>query len=66
MGSIRNLYKKLKGEEGQTLDMDFGDKPSTQKINYLDMYKGVHAVMIYSNRFDEIKILAHDTWEEQI
>ena len=32
------LYNTLKGEEGQTLDMDFGDNPSLLKINYLGMY----------------------------
>ena len=49
----KKLYKNLKGEEGQTLDMDFGDNPNLLKTNYLDMYEGVHADMVYSNRFDE-------------
>ena len=48
-------HKKLynKGEEGQMLDMDFVDNPNMLKIIYLDMYEGVHADMVYSNRFDE-------------
>ena len=59
----KRLYNKLKGEEGQTLDIDFGDNPDMLKTNYLDMYEGVHADMVYSNRFDENS--AQYTWEEQ-
>ena len=49
----KKLYNKLKGEEGQTLGMDFGDNPNLLKTNYLDMYEGVHADIVCSNRFDE-------------
>ena len=35
------------------LDMDFDDNPDIQKTNYLDMYEGVHANVVYSTRFDE-------------
>ena len=43
----------MKGEENETLDIDFAINPKTLKSNYLDMYEGVYAVMIYTNRFDE-------------
>ena len=43
----------MKGEESETLDIDFGINPETFKTNYLDLYKDVHAEMIYTNRFDE-------------
>ena len=49
----KKLYNKLKREEGQTLDMDFGDNPNMLKTNYLDMYEEVQADMVYSNRFDD-------------
>ena len=49
----RKLSNTLKGDEGKMLDMDFGDNPNLLKTNYLDMYEGVHADMVYSNRFDE-------------
>ena len=49
----KKLYNKLKGKEGQMLDIDFGDNPNMLKTNYLDMYEGVHADMVYSNRFDK-------------
>ena len=49
----KELYCKLKEEESETLDMDFGVNPETLKSNYLDMYEGLHTEMIYTNRFDE-------------
>ena len=47
------LYNSLKREERQMLDMDFGDNPDLLKTNYLDMYEGVHADVVYSTRFDQ-------------
>ena len=35
------------------LDIDFGSNPETMRPNYLDMYEGVHADVVYTNRFDE-------------
>ena len=35
------------------LDVDFGINSETMKSNYLDMYEGVHADMVYTYRFDE-------------
>ena len=49
----KELYCKLKGEEGNTLDIDFGVNPETLKTNYLDLYEDVYAEMVYTNRFDE-------------
>ena len=49
----KKLHNSLKGEEKQMLDMDFGDNPDLLETNYLDMYEGVHAGVIYSTRFDE-------------
>ena len=49
----KELYCKLKGEKSNMLEVDFGINPETLKSNYLDMYEGVHAEMMYTNRFDE-------------
>ena len=49
----KELYYKLKGEKSHTLDVDFGTNPETMRSNYLDMYEGAHADMVYTNRFDE-------------
>ena len=49
----KRLYLNLKGEENQTIDVDFCSNPETLRSNYLDMYEGVHADIIYTNRFDK-------------
>ena len=49
----KKLYHSLKGEESQMLDIDLCTNPETVRSNYLDMYEGVHADVIYTNRFDE-------------
>ena len=49
----KELYFKLKGEERETLDIDFRIYPDILKSKYLDVYKGVHAEMVYANKFNE-------------
>ena len=43
----------MKGEESETLDMDFVINCESLKSNYLDMYEGIYAKMMYANRFEE-------------
>ena len=49
----KELYFTLKGEERETLDIDFGVYPDILKSKYLDMYEGVYAEMEYASKFDE-------------
>ena len=49
----KELYFKLKGEERETLDIDFGIYPDILKSKYLDVYKGVYVEMVYANKFNE-------------
>ena len=49
----RDLYLKLKEEEQETLDIDFGLYPDVTKTRYLDVYEGVYAEMVYANKFNE-------------
>ena len=49
----KDLYLKLKGEERETLDIDFGIYLDILKSKYLDMYEGVYAEMVYTNKFNE-------------
>ena len=49
----RDLYLKLKEEEQETLDIDFGLYPDVTKSRYLDVYEGVYAEMVYANKFNE-------------
>ena len=49
----KELYFKLKEEERETLDIDFGMYPDIVKSKYLDVYEGVYAEMVYANKFNE-------------
>ena len=49
----KELYFKPKGEERETLDIDFGIYPDILKSKYLDMYEGAYAEMVYANKFNE-------------
>ena len=49
----KELYFKLKEEERETLDSDFGMYPDILKSKYLDVYEGVYAEMVYANKFNE-------------
>ena len=47
------LYLKLREEERETLDVDFGLYPEVLKLKYLDVYEGVYVEMVYANKFNE-------------
>ena len=49
----RGLYFKLKEEERETLDIDFGMHPDILRSKYLDTYEGVYTEMVYANKFNE-------------
>ena len=49
----KDLYWELKGKEILMVDVDFGNRPEKLKSEYLDIYEGVYAEIISTNRFDE-------------
>ena len=49
----KELYLKLREEERETLDVDFGLYPDVIKSRYLDVYECVYAEMVYANKFNE-------------
>ena len=49
----KELYLKLREEERETLDVDFGLYLDILKSKYLDIYEGVYAEMVYANKFNE-------------
>ena len=49
----KELYFKLKGEERETMDIDFRIYPDILKSKYLEIYEGVYAEMVYANKFNE-------------
>ena len=49
----KNLYLKLKEEERETLDIDFGLYPDVTKARYLDIYEDIYAEIVYANKFNK-------------
>ena len=49
----RDLYKMLNNEQTIRTNLNFGKNPEKLKADYLDMYKGVYAEVISTDRFDE-------------
>ena len=49
----RDLYKELQEKELFSADVKFGRSPEKLKAEYLDVYEGVYAKVISTDRFDE-------------
>ena len=47
------MYKKMGQEEGQRMNIDFGESPEVLKGKYMDIYEDVYAEVVTTNRFDE-------------
>ena len=47
------MYKKIGKEEGQRMNIDFGESPEVLKGKYMDVYEDVYAEVVTTNRFDE-------------
>ena len=48
-----DLYRELQEKELLNTDVNFGSSPDRLKAEYLDVYKGVYAEIVSSDRFDE-------------
>ena len=57
-GNHKKLCDKLKKEERQNLDIDFGDILDKLMRTYLDMYKRAHAEVLHSAKFNECSDLS--------
>ena len=49
----RKMYRRMGKEEGQKMDIDFGESPNVLKDKYMDVYDDVFAKVVTTNRFDE-------------
>ena len=49
----KDLYKELKEKELLDANVNFGESSVKLKANYLDVYEGVYAEVISTDRFDE-------------
>ena len=43
----------MKGEEREISDIDFRMYPDILRSKYLDVYEGIYAEMVYTNKFNE-------------
>ena len=49
----RRMYRRMGKEEGQRMDIDFGESPNVLKDKYMDVYEDVFVEVVTTNRFDE-------------
>ena len=49
------MYDKLKDDEKQTLDTDFGDNPDTLRGEYWDLYEGVQLEVLNTTRLMKVQ-----------
>ena len=49
----RKMYRKMGREEGQLMNIHFGESPEVLKAKYMDVYEDVFAEVVTTNRFDE-------------
>ena len=43
----------MEKEEGQMMNIDFGESPEILKAKYMDVFEDVSAEVVTTNRFDE-------------
>ena len=49
----RRMYRRMGKEEGERLNIDFGESTNVLKDKYMDVYEDVFAEVVTTNRFDE-------------
>ena len=49
----RRVYRRMGKEEGERLNIDFGESPKVLRDKYMDMYEKVFPEVVTTNRFDE-------------
>ena len=49
----KRIFRKMNKEQGEKIDMDYGESPQNMKDRYMDMFDGVYAEVVVTSRFDE-------------
>ena len=49
----KRIYRKMGKEEGERLEIDFGESPEIMKSSYMDVYDDIYAEVVTTSRFDE-------------
>ena len=47
------MYRKMGKEEGQWLNIDFGESPEILRDKYMDVYEEIYAEVVMTSKFDE-------------
>ena len=49
----KRMYRNMGKEEGERLNIDFGENPKVLRDKYMDVYEEIYAEVVTTNRFDE-------------
>ena len=49
----KRMYKKMGKEDGERIDIDFGESPEIMRRRYMDVYDNIYAEVVTTSRFDE-------------
>ena len=49
----RRMYRRMGKEEGERMNIDFGESPNVLKDKYMDVYEDIFGEVVTTNRFDE-------------
>ena len=49
----KRMYRKMGKEEGEWLNIDFGESPEILRNKYMDVYEEIYAEVVMTSKFDE-------------
>ena len=49
----KRMYRKMGKEEGEWLNIDFGESPEIFRDKYMDVYEEIYAEVVMTSKFDE-------------
>ena len=49
----KRMYRKMGKEEGERLNIDFGESPEILRKKYMDVYEEIYAKVVMTGKFDE-------------
>ena len=49
----KRIYRRMGKEEGERLNIDFGENPEILRDKYMDVYEEIYAEVVMMNKFDE-------------
>ena len=49
----KRMYRKMGKEEGEWLNIDFGESPEIIRNKYMDVYDEIYAEVVTTSKFDE-------------